>query len=132
MVLHVILQLCILIHYYIDNIFDWIFSLYYTSLKEKVKGVDNRLLLESAVSLSRKIRERKLKSEELVQLFINRIIDVNPLLNAVVDTRFDEAIKEAKEVDDNIANGKYTEEDYKNMPFLGKHIGHIDLNTYML
>lgn len=95
------------------------FSLYYTSLKQRVNDIENDVLLESAVSLGKKIRENKLKSEDVVQAFINRIKDVNPLLNAVVDDRFDEAIQEAKEIDKNIANGKYTEEDYDNMPFLG-------------
>ena len=42
----------------------------------------------------------QLTSEEVVRSFISRIKEINPIVNCVVDTRFDEAIDEAKSVDE--------------------------------
>ena len=38
-------------------------------------------------------------SEELVQACIDRITEVNALINAVVDTRFEAALEEARSCD---------------------------------
>lgn len=96
------------------NLFYYLISNY-----KSVCGIKNNLVLESATSLAKKIRDRKITSEEIVRVFIERINEVNPLLNAVVDDRFDEAIEEAKLIDLNIKNGKYTKEDFETKPFLG-------------
>lgn len=119
MVLYILLKMIVFVRYYVDNIFNWMFSLYYTSRKESVKGINNNLLLESAVSLARKIRQGTVKSEEVVRAFIDRIKEVNFLLNAVVDNRFHDALQEANEIDRNIANKIYTEKDFQEKPFLG-------------
>ena len=49
----------------------------------------NEILLDSAVSLAARIREGRLSSEELVSACVDRIKEVNSLINAVVDTRFE-------------------------------------------
>ena len=49
----------------------------------------NEILLSSAVSLAARIREGKLSSEEVVRACVDRIKEVNSLINAVVDTRFE-------------------------------------------
>ena len=70
--------------------------------KSKRLGVpppEDDILLESALVLARKIRSRKLKSEALVQQCIDRIKEVNSLINAVVDNRFGDALREARECD---------------------------------
>lgn len=38
-------------------------------------------------------------SEQVVRAYIDRIKEVNPILNAVVEDRFDEAIEDAKRAD---------------------------------
>lgn len=119
MVLQFFIGIFVFFRYYFDELLDLIWGLYYTSLKKSVCELRNNLLLESAVSLAKKIRERNLSAEELVQAYIDRIKEINPILNGVVDDRFDLAIKEAQEIDKNIANGKYSEEDFKSKPFLG-------------
>lgn len=87
---------------------------------EKVPPIDNLLLLDSATTIAHKIRNRKITSVEVVQSFINRIKEVNPILNCVVDNRFDEALKDAKRVDELIASGQKTKEELlKDTPFLG-------------
>jgi amidase len=45
------------------------------------------------------IREKKVSAVEAVQAYIARITAVNPKLNAVVQTCFDRALKEAKEAE---------------------------------
>lgn len=52
---------------------------------------------------------------------------MNPLLNCVVDERFDNALKEAAEVDDLIASGKFPPEEIEEKwPFLGVPISTKD------
>ena len=44
-------------------------------------------------------RRGSVSSEELVQACIDRITEVNALINAVVDTRFEAALEEARSCD---------------------------------
>jgi len=61
-----------------------------------------------------------LTSEEIVKTFIARIEEINPILNCVVDDRFDDALEEARAVDRMLATSKKTlEELEKETPFLG-------------
>ncbi len=61
--------------------------------------LDERLTL-SGSRLADLIRRRELSSIEVVDAHIRKIEEVNPTLNAVVATRFDEARAEAKEADE--------------------------------
>ena len=73
-----------------DLVSDLSFSaLYWRSSRRGLPQVTNEILLESAVSLAARIREGRLSSEELVSACIDRIKEVNSLINAVVDTRFE-------------------------------------------
>lgn len=51
---------------------------------------------DAAVDLAAAVRRKAISPTELVDAFIARIEAVNPALNAVVDTRFDAARREAK------------------------------------
>jgi fatty acid amide hydrolase 2 len=53
----------------------------------------------SGVELARRIRERRLTSQEAVEAHIGRIAQVNPALNAVVAERFAAARQEARRAD---------------------------------
>lgn len=66
---------------------------------KRLPPVRDPLLLESASLLARKIRRREVTSVEVVQAYIDRIQEVNPLLNAVVKDRFSLALQEAAQVD---------------------------------
>uniref|UniRef100_T1GEM8 Amidase domain-containing protein n=1 Tax=Megaselia scalaris TaxID=36166 RepID=T1GEM8_MEGSC len=71
--------------------------------------------------------DEPLSSLEVMEAFIARCKEINPLLNCVVDNRFEDALKEAKEVDDLIESGKYTVEELKEQkPFLGVPISTKD------
>uniref|UniRef100_A0A4W4EMF9 Amidase domain-containing protein n=1 Tax=Electrophorus electricus TaxID=8005 RepID=A0A4W4EMF9_ELEEL len=65
----------------------------------KLSPIRNPLLKLSAVQLAEKIRKREVSSVEVVQAFIDRIQEVNPLLNAMVNDRFSSALSEAAHVD---------------------------------
>lgn len=97
----------------------WI-RFYYRKPGKPIPPISNCLLLESATSLARKIRNREVTSVEVVQAFINRIKEINPILNCVVDERFDKALIEARKIDELIDSGLKTKEELKNeTPFLG-------------
>ncbi|KAM9836890.1 fatty-acid amide hydrolase 2-B [Aulostomus maculatus] len=66
---------------------------------KKLPPVSNPLLAVSATQLARKIRRREVSSVEAVQAYIDRIQEVNPLINAVVKDRFAAALQEAAQVD---------------------------------
>ena len=62
----------------------------------------------------------QLKCQVVVEAYIQRIKEVNDLLNAVVSYRFNEALDEAEHIDEMLDSGdvpaRYSE---KNAPFLG-------------
>lgn len=63
----------------------------------------------------------------MIEAFIERIKEVNPLLNCMVDERFNDAIKDAESADNLIKSGKFTEEQLaKEKPFLGVPISTKD------
>ncbi|KAF2904205.1 hypothetical protein ILUMI_01966 [Ignelater luminosus] len=112
-------DLVLFIRFYIDLFIDYLFSFYYESQRQYISKPQNPLIIESATSLAKKISEKQVTSEEVVRAFIERIKEVDGILNALVDSRFDEAIKEAKVIDKNIAEGKINTETFKEKPFLG-------------
>lgn len=106
----------------IDKVIDYFFGLvFFDDTKKKIlPKVKNNLVLESGVSLARKIRQKEVTSEAVVRAFIERIEQVNPILNSIVDERFDLAIKEAQNVDKFLSAGSYSVKDLEqNKPFLG-------------
>lgn len=101
-------------------IMNVLFKLVYRTRGERMPPIKNLLLLESATSLAHKIRTKKISSLEVTNAFIERIEEINPLLNCVVANRFEEARKEAREADKLIKSGTIPEEDLKRTkPFLG-------------
>lgn len=55
-----------------------------------------------------------------MRAYVERVKEVNKLINAVIDDRFDAAIEEAKSVDDLIKTKKHTVADLRNKyPLLG-------------
>lgn len=60
----------------------------------------------SGFQIAEQIKIGEITSSEVVTYFIDQIQSVNSKLNAVVETRFDQARKEAKECDQRIKNGE--------------------------
>jgi fatty acid amide hydrolase 2 len=62
----------------------------------------------------------QLSSEDAVQAYVARIKEVNPYLNAVVEDRFEDAVREAQEVDRLVTSHYKTEQEIeKETPLLG-------------
>lgn len=106
---------------FLDHLIDLAFSLVWNCQKKTIPDVDKKyaFLKESTVVLAEKIRNKELKSEDLVRAVVERIKLVNPIINAIVEERFEDALAEAREIDKRIANG-IPEDEFKNKPFLGK------------
>ncbi|XP_068164378.1 fatty-acid amide hydrolase 2-A-like [Antennarius striatus] len=88
-------------------------------LRNKLQPVVDPLLLRSAAQLSRKIRRKEVSSVEVVQAYINRIQEVNPLVNALVKDRFDAALQEAAQADKLIGEQTDGEVLEERLPLLG-------------
>ncbi|CAE1289956.1 FAAH2 [Acanthosepion pharaonis] len=85
-----------------------------------VPSVDNPLLLKSATTLAKMIRNHEVKSEEVVKAFIERTKIVNPIVNAMCQNRYDLALEEARKVDDLLSQSEIADSySAKNAPFLG-------------
>ncbi|XP_012523945.2 fatty-acid amide hydrolase 2-A [Monomorium pharaonis] len=72
----------------------------------RIPPITHPIHMLSATALAEKIRRRELTSYEVVQAYITRIKEVNPFLNAVIDERFNAAINEAKDCDEQLKSGK--------------------------
>lgn len=64
-------------------------------------------------------RTKKVSSEEVVRVYIERCKEVNGLINAIVEDRYDDAIKDAKAVDDMIEKCTDLAKMKITQPFLG-------------
>jgi len=102
------------------------FVIPYAKLKNrKIKhrnlpAMKSHLLEIPAIKLAQMIRTQEVKCEEVVSVYIQRVQEVNPYINAVVQDRFEAALEEAKMVDDTIRKGLRTvEEMEKETPLLG-------------
>ncbi|XP_076642846.1 fatty-acid amide hydrolase 2-like isoform X1 [Halictus rubicundus] len=88
--------------------------------RKQLPPIRNHLLLLSATELAKRIRRKQVSSEEVVKAYIERCKDVNPMLNAIVDTRYDSAIEEARKVDEFLSVTTKTEAEVAHdLPLLG-------------
>ena len=66
------------------------------------------IIYSSATSIAQSIRDKQVSSVEVVQAHLDRIAEVNPSLNAVVQLCADRALEEAAEADAALARGDAT------------------------
>src|SRR5699024_6647330 len=81
-----------------------------------VKNKHTEILHADASQIAEKIKNKSISCEECVTIFINKIKEVNPALNAVVESRFDAALLEAKEKDKLIRGNKVI---FQDQPLFG-------------
>lgn len=82
--------------------------------------ITDEILLQPAYVLAEKIRKREYSSEQVVRAFINRARVVNVLLNAIIDERFDDAIQDAKAIDEFLKTTELSEKELaEQKPLLG-------------
>lgn len=87
---------------------------------KKLPAIENPLLQIPAVTLAAKIRTGQLKSEDVVGAYIERCRQVNPILNAIVEDRFEQALEDARRIDREVAQGlKSAEQMARETPILG-------------
>ncbi|XP_060521620.1 fatty-acid amide hydrolase 2 [Cylas formicarius] len=109
-----------IVHGFVEVFLHWLFGLVYGGAKQSMPPIKDLLLLESATEIAMKIRSGKRTSTEVLESFIERIKEVNPLLNCVVADRLEEARKDAKNVDELIKSEKFSPEVIaKSKPLLG-------------
>lgn len=83
-----------------DFIVTFVFNQLYKNTPSKLlPPVDDQLVLDSCSTIVNKIKNKDVTCRHVVECFIKRIEQVNPILNALVDTRFDKALDEADEYD---------------------------------
>ncbi|KAK0182056.1 hypothetical protein PV327_000227 [Microctonus hyperodae] len=86
----------------------------------KLPPANNDLLNISAVKLAKKIRHGEVSSEQVIKTYIERIKKVNPLLNSVVENRFEAALIDARQCDKMLALHEVTIQQLEEqMPFFG-------------
>lgn len=63
------------------------YSLYYNYKisRKKVPPITNKLLKIPALKLAEMIRNQEVKCEDVIQAYVDRCREVNPLLNAIVE-----------------------------------------------
>ncbi|XP_053994795.1 fatty-acid amide hydrolase 2-A-like [Hylaeus volcanicus] len=76
--------------------------------RPRIPPIKNPLLKISATELTRMIRNREISSQTIVEAYIQRIQEVNPYLNAVIEDRFEAAINDAKSCDEKLKSGEVT------------------------
>ena len=64
------------------------------------------IVFSSVRTIARAIRDREVSSEEVVRAHLERIDEVNPVLNAVVHICADRALDEARKADKAVAGGE--------------------------
>lgn len=74
---------------------------------------------KSAVEIAELIRKKDMTCYQVVNAYVNRIIETNPIINAVIDGPFMDALDEAKKIDERISKGLISEEEFSEKPFLG-------------
>ena len=66
----------------------------------------DELIYSSATTLAQSIRDKKVSSAEVVDAYINRIEEINPKLNCVIQLSDEKARAQAKEADAALARGE--------------------------
>ncbi|XP_076618982.1 fatty-acid amide hydrolase 2-A-like [Colletes latitarsis] len=84
------------------------FKLVHIRRRPNIPPIRNPLLKVSASTLANKIRNGELSSQTAVEAYIDRIKEVNPFVNAVVEDRFEAAINDAKICDEMLKTGQVT------------------------
>ncbi|XP_049531851.1 fatty-acid amide hydrolase 2-B-like [Anopheles darlingi] len=90
---------------------------------EPFPAIRDEVLRVPAVELAEQIRQGSRRSVDVVRAYVLRIREVNPLINAVVEERFEAALAEAVAADETVAiarrNGDSLDELAKRSPLLG-------------
>lgn len=115
----VLVNFIYIIRMLVDKLVNTVLESY---LGEKKKCPNLRkdfFVTKSAVEIAELIRNKDITSYQVVNAYINRIIETNPILNAIIDGPFMDALDEASKIDERIAKGLISENEFSEKPFLG-------------
>ncbi|XP_065157256.1 fatty-acid amide hydrolase 2-B-like [Atheta coriaria] len=88
--------------------------------RNRITSTTNEIFEMSATQLAYYIRNKKISSFEVVSNFIERQKQVNPVLNAIVADRYEDALQEARNVDKFLETTELTETELsERKPLLG-------------
>ncbi|CAH2229052.1 jg17294 [Pararge aegeria aegeria] len=104
----------------LDALTGVLFKLYYGTKVRVSPPIKEDILKQPAIEVARKIRNKEVSSEEVLNICIQRIKETNIITNYFIEDRFKLALKEAKDADDLIRNG-FLSTRYlaRKKPFLG-------------
>ncbi|XP_075542670.1 fatty-acid amide hydrolase 2-like [Dermacentor variabilis] len=100
-----------------------------TRRRQRVQGTRDPLLLAPAVVLADAIRHGRVTSEAVIRAYERRVLQVDPVINAVVDERFEAAVDEARAADELVRTSS-PEELERTKPLLG--VPFITKNSVMI
>uniref|UniRef100_A0A915ELR6 Amidase domain-containing protein n=1 Tax=Ditylenchus dipsaci TaxID=166011 RepID=A0A915ELR6_9BILA len=119
--LHPLLRAFSVSYFWVINFAFWLCN--FCKHKRSVDQPVNELLLISGVEAAAMIRRGELKSEELVEAYIDRIAHVNGLINAMVADNFQAAKDLAQQIDFYLDQLDKSSDEYANLaktkPLLG-------------
>jgi amidase len=87
--------------------------------------VDEDICFQSAVEMARRIRAKQISSRELLEAHLKRIERINPTVNAIVTLVAEQAMEQARFLDEAAAHGRWAG------PLHGLPVAHKDLHETM-
>lgn len=117
----VLFNIFVIVHMLVDRILEVFFKWYWGPTRLRCPPLQRKsILLDYSVEeLAKMIRTREVTCYEVVRTYIDRINEINPIINAVIEGPFVEALDEAKNIDDRIRQGLVSENEFAQKPFLG-------------
>lgn len=103
----------------VDKIVETALEYYLGERKRCPQLKKDFFVTKSAVEIAEMIRNKDITSYQVVNAYINRIIETNPVLNAIIDGPFMDALDEATKIDELIGKGLVSQEEFDEKPFLG-------------
>lgn len=104
-----------------DCLLEWFFAWFWADARQPCPPLDDgcEWLQRSPFELAAMIRRRELTAQQLFEACMRRINQVNPVVNAIVDGPFADALDEVTRIDARIAAGAITDEEFGRQPLLG-------------
>ncbi|XP_055539391.1 fatty-acid amide hydrolase 2 [Wyeomyia smithii] len=109
------------LHIIVDYLIELVLKWYWGPTRMRCPPLQRKqiILTYSVQELARMIRNKEVSCHEVVSAYIDRLNEVNPIINAVIDGPFIEALEQAKVIDERIQRGLISENEFAEKPFLG-------------
>jgi fatty acid amide hydrolase 2 len=103
----------------IDKVIEIVLEFYWGEKKKCPPLRKDFFVTKSAIEIAELIKQQDITCHQVVNAFINRIIEINPAINCIIDGPFMDALDEAQSIDERISKGLISEEEWSEKPFLG-------------